>query len=221
MDNKAVVLLSGGLDSTTTLAIAKKEGFSILALSFDYGQRHDIEIRSARKIAAASGVLRHIVAKIDLREFGGSALTSDLEVPKKRSVIEMSREIPATCSSGPEHDLPFLRSGVGRDGRLERHLHRSQRPRLQRISRLPSGIHQGVSNDGRSCNKGRRRKTSSAYDSHSVDHALESADYQDRIGVGRRLLVYQLLLRSLPGRRSLRRMRCVYAEAQRIFRKSP
>ena len=93
---KAVVLLSGGLDSTTTLAIAKKEGFNILALSFDYGQRHAFEIEAARRIAASHGVMKHVIAKIDLREFGGSALTSALEVPKNRSIDEMSREIPVT-----------------------------------------------------------------------------------------------------------------------------
>lgn len=93
---KAVVLLSGGLDSTTTLAIAKKDGFSILALSFDYGQRHAFEIGASRRIAAAYGVLQHVVAKIDLREFGGSALTSALAVPKNRNIDEMSHEIPVT-----------------------------------------------------------------------------------------------------------------------------
>jgi 7-cyano-7-deazaguanine synthase len=93
---KAVVLLSGGLDSTTTLAIAKKERFSILALSFDYGQRHAFEIEAARRIAASHGVVKHVIAKIDLREFGGSALTSALEVPKNRSIDEMPHEIPVT-----------------------------------------------------------------------------------------------------------------------------
>jgi len=93
---KAVVLLSGGLDSTTTLAIAKKERFNILALSFDYGQRHAFEIEAARRIAASHGVVKHVIATIDLREFGGSALTSALEVPKNRSINEMSREIPVT-----------------------------------------------------------------------------------------------------------------------------
>jgi len=93
---KAVVLLSGGLDSATTLAIAQKERYGILALSFEYGQRHDFEITAARNIAAASGVLKHVVAKIDLREFGGSALTSDLEVPKNRDLDEMSYRIPVT-----------------------------------------------------------------------------------------------------------------------------
>ncbi|MGA7161845.1 MAG: 7-cyano-7-deazaguanine synthase QueC [Bacteroidota bacterium] len=93
---KAVVLLSGGLDSTTSLVIAKSEGYSILALSFDYGQRHKFEIKAAKKIAARYGVVRHVVTKIDLREFGGSALTSGIEVPKDRSVKEMSDEIPVT-----------------------------------------------------------------------------------------------------------------------------
>jgi 7-cyano-7-deazaguanine synthase len=93
---KAVVLLSGGLDSTTTLALAQQEGFAVHALSFQYGQRHHIEIEAARKIAAHCGVARHIVVPIDLRVFGGSALTSDLEVPKDRPVEEMTKEIPIT-----------------------------------------------------------------------------------------------------------------------------
>ena len=93
---KAIVLLSGGLDSTTTLAIVKSEGYSIFALTFDYGQRHEFEIKAATKIAAHQGVLKHVIAKIDLREFGGSALTSDIEVPKNRSLDEMSHEIPVT-----------------------------------------------------------------------------------------------------------------------------
>jgi 7-cyano-7-deazaguanine synthase len=93
----AVVLLSGGLDSTTALAIARDEGFRCFALSFDYGQRHEIELDAARKVAAALGAERHVVAKIDLREFsGGSALTSDTPVPKERSVKEMGQGTPNT-----------------------------------------------------------------------------------------------------------------------------
>lgn len=93
---KAVVLLSGGLDSTTTLAIAKSEGFGILALTFDYGQRHALEIEAAKRIAAGEGVLKHVVTNINLREFGGSALTADIKVPKNRTLSEMSRDIPIT-----------------------------------------------------------------------------------------------------------------------------
>ena len=93
---KAVVLLSGGVDSTTVLAIACRDGFEAYAMSFRYGQRHEIEIEKAREIAARMGVQKHIVIEIDLRAFGGSALTSDLEMPKDRPVAEMSHGIPIT-----------------------------------------------------------------------------------------------------------------------------
>jgi 7-cyano-7-deazaguanine synthase len=96
---KAVVLLSGGLDSTTVLAIAKSEGFAIHALSFRYGQRHSAEIDSARRIAQRSGVRQHHIVDIDLAQFGGSALTADIPVPKDRdlgSASSASNEIPIT-----------------------------------------------------------------------------------------------------------------------------
>jgi 7-cyano-7-deazaguanine synthase len=96
ISKKAVVLLSGGLDSTTTLAIAKNEGFEIYALTFRYGQRHEVEIEAARRIAALYDVAQHVVAEIDLRAFGGSALTDDIEVPKNRGPEEMSDGIPVT-----------------------------------------------------------------------------------------------------------------------------
>jgi 7-cyano-7-deazaguanine synthase len=93
---KAVCLLSGGLDSATCLAHALREGFECHALSFDYGQRHLVEIGSARRVAAALGVRDHRVAKIDLRVFGHSALTDDIAVPKGRDEAAMNREIPVT-----------------------------------------------------------------------------------------------------------------------------
>jgi 7-cyano-7-deazaguanine synthase len=93
---RAVVLLSGGLDSTTTLATAIAEGYETYALSFDYGQRHKIEIDAAREIAKALGAKEHRVAKIDMRVFGGSALTDDVDVPKKRSETEIAHAIPVT-----------------------------------------------------------------------------------------------------------------------------
>jgi 7-cyano-7-deazaguanine synthase len=92
----AVVLLSGGLDSTTVLAIAQSEGYIPYALSFQYGQRHVAELDAARRIAAAAGVAGHVVAEIDLRVFGGSALTADIDVPKGRSDGEMGAGIPIT-----------------------------------------------------------------------------------------------------------------------------
>jgi 7-cyano-7-deazaguanine synthase len=96
MTRTAVVLLSGGLDSATVLAVARSEGFESIALSFRYGQRHDAEITAAQSIARRAGVLRHVVVDIDLRVFGASALTSDLAVPKGRSASEMSHGIPIT-----------------------------------------------------------------------------------------------------------------------------
>jgi 7-cyano-7-deazaguanine synthase len=93
---KAVVLLSGGLDSTTVLAIARHEGYDVYALTFRYGQRHEVEIEAARRICESFGVAEHVVAEIDLRAFGGSALTDDIAVPKGRAPKEMSEGIPVT-----------------------------------------------------------------------------------------------------------------------------
>ena len=93
---RAVVLLSGGIDSTTTLAIAIEKNYEPYALSFDYGQRHQIETEAARRIADSLGAKEHRVAKIDLRVFGGSALTDDLDVPKQRSDKEIAKGIPLT-----------------------------------------------------------------------------------------------------------------------------
>lgn len=95
-NKKAVVLLSGGLDSTTTLAIAKSLGFKAYAMTFRYGQRHAPEVERAAKVAKLLGAARHIIFDIDLRAFGGSALTGGIEVPKSRSAEEIGSGIPAT-----------------------------------------------------------------------------------------------------------------------------
>jgi len=94
--NRAVVLLSGGLDSTTTLALAMAEGFETYALSFDYGQRQKIELAAARRVAQSLGVREHRIVRIDNDIFGRSALTDDIDVPKARSVAEIAEGIPAT-----------------------------------------------------------------------------------------------------------------------------
>ena len=93
---KAVCLLSGGLDSSTCLALARREGYECYALSFDYGQRHRVELEAAARVAQALDAARHVVARIDLRQIGHSALTDDLAVPKGRSVQDMSHGIPVT-----------------------------------------------------------------------------------------------------------------------------
>jgi 7-cyano-7-deazaguanine synthase len=102
----AVVLLSGGLDSTTTLAIAIAQGYATYALTFDYGQRHKIEIEAARRIVKSLGVKEHRVVEIDNRLFGDSALTDDVDVPKSRSEKEISADIPVTYV--PARNIIFL-----------------------------------------------------------------------------------------------------------------
>lgn len=96
MRKRSVVLLSGGLDSATVAWLAASEGYDIFAMTFRYGQRHEVEVRSARSVAERLGVSRHVVVDIDLRTFGGSALTSELTVPKDRDVSQIGQEIPVT-----------------------------------------------------------------------------------------------------------------------------
>ncbi|MFK8018654.1 MAG: 7-cyano-7-deazaguanine synthase QueC [Pseudomonadales bacterium] len=103
---KSVVLLSGGLDSSTVLSIAKQEGYECYALSFNYGQRHSFELEAAAAVAAATGVAEHLVADIDLRMFGGSALTAEIDVPKERSNNEIGEGIPITYV--PARNTVFL-----------------------------------------------------------------------------------------------------------------
>ncbi|MGE5707953.1 MAG: 7-cyano-7-deazaguanine synthase QueC [Bacteroidota bacterium] len=107
---KAVVLLSGGLDSTTCAFIAKQEGYSVHALSFDYGQRLVREIESARKVAQAVGAMEHLVMKFDLSLWGGSALTSDIDVPTGRVAPEDVEDIPVTYVPG--RNMIFLSMGI-------------------------------------------------------------------------------------------------------------
>ena len=104
--SKAVILLSGGLDSTTVAAIAREQGFDLYALSFEYGQRHLAELDAAKNVASSLGAIEHVIAKIDLRVFGGSALTADIDVPKARSTNEMSDGIPVTYV--PARNTVFL-----------------------------------------------------------------------------------------------------------------
>lgn len=105
-DQKAVVLLSGGLDSSTTLAIAQARGFNTHAMSFRYGQRHTVELEAARRVAAAFAVSEHRIIDIDLAAFGGSALTADIPVPKGRSEAEIAQGIPVTYV--PARNTVFL-----------------------------------------------------------------------------------------------------------------
>ena len=107
MPNCAIVLTSGGLDSTTCLAVAKSQGYQLVALSFDYGQRHAVELESARRVAQHFEVEEHLIVQMPFfRQIGGSALTADIEVPHHDSVNEVSSEIPVTYV--PARNLVFL-----------------------------------------------------------------------------------------------------------------
>jgi 7-cyano-7-deazaguanine synthase len=108
---RAVVLVSGGLDSATALAIARGQGFECCALSFDYGQRHRFELQAAELVCAAANVSRHVVFDLNLRAFGGSALTADIDVPKDRDEAEMQRSIPITYV--PARNTIFLSIAMG------------------------------------------------------------------------------------------------------------
>lgn len=114
---KCVVLVSGGLDSATTLAVARSEGFEAHALSVSYGQRHSAELRAARRVAEHLGAASHKTVALDLRAIGGSALTADMTVPKKRADLETSSEIPATYV--PARNLVFLSIALGYAETLE------------------------------------------------------------------------------------------------------
>ena len=107
----AIVLLSGGLDSATTAAIAKSEGYELFALSIFYGQRHRFEMDAGKRVARSLGVKRHVTLKVDLAQLGGSALTDDLEVPKDRHLDEMQHGIPITYV--PARNTMFLALALG------------------------------------------------------------------------------------------------------------
>ncbi len=111
MSKPAVILLSGGLDSATTAAIARSQGFELHALSFDYGQRHRGELDAAQAVGHSLGVRRHVTLAIDLRQFGASALTAAIDVPKGRSDAEMSEGIPITYV--PARNTVFLSLALG------------------------------------------------------------------------------------------------------------
>ncbi len=111
MGKKAVVLLSGGLDSTTVLAISKSQGFDVYAISFDYGQRHKYELTAAKNVTTHLGVKKHLILDVDISSIGGSALTDDIEVPKGRDESTMSSNIPITYV--PARNTIFLSLALG------------------------------------------------------------------------------------------------------------
>ena len=217
----AVVLLSGGLDSTTVLAIAHAEGYVPYALSFRYGQRHSVELDAARRVADALGVAEHVVADIDLRVFGGSALTGDIAVPHHERVEDLTDDIPVTYV--PARNTIFLSFALAWAETLESSdvfigvnaLDYSGYPdcRPEYITRLRA--------DGQPGHQGRRRGPAAAADPHAADRPDQGADHRARPGAGRRLLPDPQLLR--PGCRGpgLRDLRLVPAAPPRVRRGRP
>ena len=184
---KAVVLLSGGLDSATALAEAKVAGFEPYALTILYGQRHAVERDAARRVAAALGVVRHVEQEIDLRAFGGSALTDAIEVPKDRPHAEIATGHSDHLRPGSQYRIPRAGAGLGRDpGRL-RSLHRCQLHRLFRLSRLPAGIPSRLRVTGPTGDQGRRRRDGPVSHPCSLVDADQGADHSPRAGAGGRL----------------------------------
>ena len=149
----------GGLDSTTCLALAREQGFSCHALSFDYGQRHAVELKAAALVAENLGAAQHKVIRLDLRAIGGSALTDEIEVPKNRSLEEMDRGIPVTYV--PARNTLFLSYALAYAETLmaTRHFYRRERAGLFRLPGLPPGVHSRLRKAGRTGHQtGRRRR---------------------------------------------------------------
>ena len=142
MSKKAVCLLSGGLDSAVTVAMAKAQGFDLYAISFDYGQRHSIELSSAKKVAEAIGVKGHLTASVDLGAIGGSALTDNIAVPKGApDQTPSSTKNPGDICPGAEHGLLVFGFGIRRNSGDGGYLYRGQRARLFWLPRLSPRIY--------------------------------------------------------------------------------
>ena len=165
--SNAVVLLSGGLDSYTAAAVAKRDGFTLCALSINYGQRHAQELEAAR--AVARGARRRAASRARPRSarIGGSALTSIDDRRAEGSPIDPQRH-PDHLRAGAQHHLPVARAGLGRSARRGGHLHRRQRARLLRLSRLPARVHPRVRAPGAARDEGRRRRAAADH-AHAAD----------------------------------------------------
>ena len=160
MDAKrAVVLVSGGLDSATTLAMARSEGFEVYALSVDYGQHHRRELECARQVARALGAVRHTVVTVDLRAVGGSALTDTLDVPKDRSHEDIGQGIPITYVPARNTVLLGLALGYAEVVGAFDIFMGAQLFGLLGLSRLSSGVPRAVRTAGESRHQGWRRRS--------------------------------------------------------------
>ena len=168
----AVCLLSGGLDSTTCLALARRDGYECYALSFDYGQRHRIELDAAARVAASFGAREHRTAQIDLRAFGASALTADIDVPKHLSAADLDQGIPVTYV--PARNTIFLSYALAWAEVLEA----SDAVRLRILEGRRSRLEERVDTLRQSLTRGRERVD--AYTLELQKHGLESVEREVR-----------------------------------------
>ncbi len=154
---KAVVLLSGGLDSATVLAEAKSQGFSVYALTVLYGQRHIIEREAAKAVGNALGATRHLELEVNLHAFGGSSLVGDGEIPKDRPDDAIAQGIPSTYVPARNTVMLSAGAGVGRGAGGVRHLRGRQLRRLLGLPRLPPRVPRSVRDAGQPRHQGGRR----------------------------------------------------------------
>ena len=208
----AVVLLSGGLDSATTLAIAKASGYRPHAITFRYGQRHEAEIDAARRVAATLGVGNHLVVNIDLRAIGGSALTAPIAVPKDRQLDEMSAGIPVTYV--PARNTIFLSFALAWAEVLDT----GDIFAIRWLPRLPSGVHRGLPADGEPGHQVRGRGATAGHHPHAAHSADEGGDHPERAVAGRRLRPDLHLLRPESRGRGLRKLRRLPTASEGICR---
>ena len=146
MTPKAIVLFSGGLDSTTTLAIAKSAGYALFAMSFNYGQQHKIEIDKAIIIAEDFGVKEHRIANIDLRQFGNSALTDSIDVPTHRDRRRDVFSHPGYLCACEKYYISILCFGIRRGEKVREYFYWRKHGRLQWLSRLSSRVYHCIRN---------------------------------------------------------------------------
>ena len=196
---RAVVLLSGGIDSATAAAMARQQGFEIHALSFRYGQRHECELAAAQKVAAFLGAASHRVMEFDMRVIGGSALTDRIDVPKGRSSDEIAHGIPITYV--PARNTIFLSFGLALAERIEAEDIFFGANQLD-YSGYPDCREEYIQAFERMANfatTGRRRGPQPHQNKRSFDSHDQSRDRQTRTGAGPRLRAHLELLRSGPG----------------------
>ena len=203
--NDAIVLLSGGIDSATALAMTRATGRRCHALSFRYGQRHAVELAAAARVAAALGAVSHAIIDLDLRAIGGSALTADIPVPKGRDEAEIGSGIPVTYV--PARNTIFLAYAIALAevrGASEIVVGR-QRARLVGLPRLPARVAGGDAGGGAPRHQGGRRAAAGDHPraAHQDD---EGGDHPRRREAGRRLRPHPLLLRPRADRRGVRRL---------------